>query len=281
MGAFKLLVLAAGYGTRLESGLSDLTAEERAVWAPRVMGKPKALLQVGSQTVVDHLIDRARPLMAAPDAQLTEVVVITNARFLEAFIAWRQQMAARLPVPVRIISDGTTCNEGRLGAVRDLYLAVQKMVEPSDLLVMAGDLLINLDVPAFVRAAQARQADGITTYPTDLPHIMRSAAIEVDSEGWVTSFTEKPKQPKSLLACPAIYYYRKETLATQLPAYLAYAATLPAADQQRVTDAPGNFAGWLVTSGHRMCATFFTERFDIGNIADYREAEAAWGHRAH
>lgn len=50
---------------------------------------------------------------------------------------------------IAILDDGTTCNEGWLGAVKDLRLAVDTLMEPSDLLVMAGDNLLDHSLSPF------------------------------------------------------------------------------------------------------------------------------------
>ncbi len=45
---------------------------------------------------------------------------------------------------IAILDDGTTCNEGWLGAVKDLRLAVDTLMEPSDLLGLCQESFAHL-----------------------------------------------------------------------------------------------------------------------------------------
>ena len=48
------------------------------------------------------------------------------------------------------IDDGTSTNETRLGAVKDIQLAVEKLNLVDDLLVMAGDNVLDFSLSKFV-----------------------------------------------------------------------------------------------------------------------------------
>ena len=94
------VLLAAGYATRLY---------------PLTKDRPKALLPLGSGTILDGVI---RTLGEVPD--LRKTVLVTNHRFADQFHAWQQASGAK----VEVIDDGTTSAETRLGAIRDLALAL-------------------------------------------------------------------------------------------------------------------------------------------------------------
>nr|WP_317401793.1 hypothetical protein [uncultured Gemmiger sp.] len=49
-----------------------------------------------------------------------------------------------------MIDDGTSTNETRLGAVKDIQMAVEKLNLVDDLLVMAGDNVLDFSLSKFV-----------------------------------------------------------------------------------------------------------------------------------
>ena len=106
----KSIVIAAGYATRLY---------------PLTENFPKPLLQIGQSTILDRLLDDVDTI-----DDVTEHIVVTNHKFAHIFEQWAKQRVAKckeegLRKPVSIIDDGTTTNESRLGAVRDLLLAIK------------------------------------------------------------------------------------------------------------------------------------------------------------
>src|SRR5205823_10503165 len=100
--AMKALILAAGYATRMYPLTSD---------------RPKALLPVAGKAILDYLLEGISHVR-----EVETVTVVTNHKFLGPFRDWQQ----RLPDRARgqILDDGTTCNEGRLGAVADIRFAL-------------------------------------------------------------------------------------------------------------------------------------------------------------
>ena len=58
--------------------------------------------------------------------------------------------------PVRIIDDGTTTNENRLGAVRDLLLAIEACSIDDDILVLAADNILDFSFRGFVEEFHAK-----------------------------------------------------------------------------------------------------------------------------
>jgi glucose-1-phosphate thymidylyltransferase len=91
--------------------------------------------------------------------------------------------------------------------------------------------------------------------------------VELSEDRRVLSFQEKPAEPKSTLAVPPFYLYRRETLPL-LGDYLA-AGENP--------DAPGNFVPWLASRLPVYAFTFEGRRYDIGNLDSYEEAQREFG----
>ena len=65
----KVIVLAAGFATRLH---------------PLTRDRAKPLLDVAGRPVLSRLLDRVLAL-----GDISEVVVVTNGKFFEQFVAWR------------------------------------------------------------------------------------------------------------------------------------------------------------------------------------------------
>ena len=110
----KCLILAAGYATRLY---------------PLTENFPKPLLKVGVKTILDWLIDDVDTA-----GLIDEYIVISNHKFAPIFEDWASSKK------VTVLDDGTSSNETRLGAVRDIQFAIDTLGLDDDLLVIAGDL---------------------------------------------------------------------------------------------------------------------------------------------
>ena len=104
----KCLILAAGYATRLY---------------PLTENFPKPLLKVGEKAILDWLVD---DLVDTTD--IDEFVVISNHKFAQHFENWKNNKQKTRPCEITVIDDGTSTNETRLGAVKDIQLAVEKPV---------------------------------------------------------------------------------------------------------------------------------------------------------
>ena len=115
----KCLILAAGYATRLY---------------PLTENFPKPLLKVGEKTILDWLVDDI-DLSGAVD----EFVVISNHKFAHHFEEWADTKSQKITV----VDDGTSSNGTRLGAVRDIQFAIDKLRIDDDILsnsMMSGIL---------------------------------------------------------------------------------------------------------------------------------------------
>ena len=120
----KCLILAAGYATRLY---------------PLTENFPKPLLEVAGKSILDWLIDDMEKT-----GLVDEYIVISNHKFAYIFEEW-----AAKSDKIRVLDDGTTSNDNRLGAVRDIQFAIDQLQLDDDLLVMAGDNLLDFSLEGF------------------------------------------------------------------------------------------------------------------------------------
>jgi glucose-1-phosphate thymidylyltransferase len=114
----KGLVLAAGYATRLY---------------PLTLDKPKPLLEVGGRAILARLLEQLVEI-----DELDTVYVVTNSKFARHFETFVRDLD-HMPFALRVVDDGTTSDETKLGAIGDLDLVVRQEGIDDDLLVAAGD----------------------------------------------------------------------------------------------------------------------------------------------
>lgn len=242
----KAIVLAAGYAVRLQ---------------PLTLHTSKSLLVIGKRKIIDRIIDKIASLKEDPD-----IYIISNARFFGDFKEWRRSSA--YGDRVSLVNDGTTTNETRLGAIRDLGLAIREESIDDDLLVVAGDNLFDFELAAFLEFARAN-ADGVSVALRDIGDIGMAknfGVVKIDEHNRVVDFEEKPAEPKSTLISTGIYYFPKE----KLPFIKEYVK------MRDKLDAPGNYICWLAGTDKVYGFTFLEDWYDIGNIESYKKADAEY-----
>jgi NDP-sugar pyrophosphorylase family protein len=111
----KCLILCAGYGTRLQKGIQDDPSGKYL----HLLGLPKPLVPLGGVP----LITRWLAQLAEAGVQQSDVYLVCNQFYHDAFLKWAQDTG--FPVE-NVINDGTTSNETRLGAVKDMELLVSQ-----------------------------------------------------------------------------------------------------------------------------------------------------------
>ena len=229
----KCLILAAGYATRLY---------------PLTENYPKPLLDVGGKSILDWLIDDLSPV-------IDSFVVISNHRFAEHFRSWAEKRTK-----VTVLDDGTETNETRLGAVRDIQFAVVTLKIAEDCMVMAGDNVLDFSLQGFVHFAQRKGTSCVMCHREErLAALQKTAVITVTEEGLITSYEEKPIEPKGTLAVPPFYFYKAEDL-RRIPDALVSGCG---------ADAPGSYAAWLSRQTPMHAYMMPGRRFDIGDRKSY------------
>lgn len=73
--------------------------------------------------------------------------MISNHKFINHFESWAAEQ--KFTRPIRVLDDGSTDNENRLGAVKDILFAVETLQIQDDILVVAGDNLVNFSSQVF------------------------------------------------------------------------------------------------------------------------------------
>lgn len=240
----KAVILAAGYATRLY---------------PLTENKPKCLLEVAGVTILDRIVAQLNEV-----SLLDEILLVTNARFFEQLNDWKKETVSR--VPVRILNDGTTSNDNRLGAVGDLSLSIRRVNIRTDILLLASDNLFEQSLSSFVDFAQEeKESVSIGVYDIGEPEAAakKFGVIETTASGEVIGFEEKPEKPRSSLIGMGVYYFP--------------AKTLPLVDEYLLSrdagDAPGFYVRWLLGKVKIFSLKFSGLWYDIGDLKSLEEAD--------
>ena len=235
-----VVILAAGYATRLY---------------PLTEHFPKPLLQVGEKTILDWLLDDLDACGAA-----ASIVLVSNHRFVRQFEAW----AEKRQQPVAVLDDGSTENGNRLGAVRDLLLARERLGTDEPALVMAGDNLLDFSLARFLDYAREKGTSCVLRYEeSSLARLRKSGVAVVDDTDRIVRMTEKSPDPPSQWVCPPFYYFTPEAL-----------RLLPQAIEEGCgVDAPGSFLAWVAARLPVYAMEIPGKRYDIGNLVSYEQVK--------
>jgi len=248
----KLIILAAGYATRLR----DLT-----------QNRAKPLLPVAGKPMVDHVLDNLIPIQA-----IDRVILVTNSKFAADFQKWADDYRARkTKLDFTIVNDGSTDDSNRLGAIGDLHLVLTREQIDDDILVVAGDNLFSEPLTEFGKFCQSKQEPVLAVYDVgSLEDIKKYNAITFDASGRITFFEEKPKQPTSTVTGIALYYYPRKTL----PLIRQYIA------EGNNPDQPGRLIQWLYPRTPVYVWPVPGLWFDIGSKETLEEANLRFAKKA-
>ena len=239
----KCLILAAGYATRLY---------------PLTENFPKPLLKVGEKTILDWLVDE----IDSSDS-VDEYIVISNHKFAHHFDKWAKEKKQKITV----VDDGTSTNETRLGAVKDIQFAIDKLSICDDIIVIAGDNLLDFSLTKFIEYAKFKNTSCVMRYfEPEFKKLLKTGIVTVDENDKILEMTEKSPSPATNWCCPPFYYYTEEDACL----------VKKGIEEGCGTDAPGSFIAWLCkqTTVHAM--EMPGSRYDIGNLQSYEKVKAEY-----
>lgn len=239
----KCLILAAGYATRLY---------------PLTENFPKPLLKVREKTILDWLIDDIDSC-----GSVDEYVVISNHKFAHHFDAWAKTKTQK----VTVVDDGTASNETRLGAVKDIQFAIDKLSLDDDMLVIAGDNLLDFSLTSFISYAKAKNASCIMRYyEANEQKLLKCGVVTIDENDRILQMTEKSPTPQTHWCCPPFYYYTRQDARLVEKGIAAGCGT----------DAPGSYIAWLCTQTPVYAMEMPGSRYDIGNLESYETVQKTY-----
>ncbi len=229
----KAIILAAGYATRLY---------------PLTKNRPKALLTINGKAILDYICDEIDTI-----ASVDEIIVVSNHKFYDNFSRWSSKRKGEKRI--KILDDGTTSEDVRLGAIGDIKFVLDSEKIDDDILVIAGDNFFTYKLSDFYQFFLSNKKDCIIVHDEeDRETLCRMGVVVTDSVSRVIDLEEKPAVPKSSTAVYASYIYRKETL----PLFDTYLK------EGNIPDAPGHFPAWLYKRKDVYAYAYEGECYDIG-----------------
>ena len=230
------IILAAGYATRMY---------------PLTLNYPKPLLEVGGKKIIDWLIEDLEK------SGVERTVVVSNHKFISQFQAWAEGRENTI-----VLDDGSEDNDHRLGAVKDIEFAIEEANIDDDIVVLAGDNVLNFSLSSFIDYGRKKKTSCIMRHEEkDKNKLRKTGVIEINEDELVLGMEEKPKEPKSNWAVPPFYYYTKEDKDLIKEGIASGCGT----------DAPGSFVSWLVKTRPVHAYRMIGERFDVGSIEGYEK----------
>ncbi|MDD5261916.1 MAG: nucleotidyltransferase family protein [Methylacidiphilales bacterium] len=248
----QLLILAAGYATRLY---------------PLTLNQPKPLLPVAGKPMIDHVLDHLAQIQG-----ISRVLVVTNHKFITHFEKWAAGYDRKHGnFDFKIIDDGSTSDDDKLGAIGDINLVIKKENLQEDLIVVAGDNLFDHSLAGFGDFCKKQNAPAVGIYDVgDMELIKKYNSLTLDDAGRITYFEEKSPNPKSSLTAIALYYYPK----SMIPMIRQYV------DEGNNPDQPGRLVQWLYTRTPVYTWKVPGQWFDIGGKESLEEADRIFRNKA-
>lgn len=186
------VLLAAGYATRMY---------------PLTENFPKPLLEIKGKTILDWMVDDL-----ATSGKIDRYVVISNHKFIAHFEKWVSVKRSQ-GFNIDLLDDGSTSNDNRLGAVKDIEFAVESLGLDDDLLVLAGDNVMDFSFNSFVSYFGVKKTTCIMRYRVPgLKGPCKFGVCTINSSDKVLNMVEKPQVPESEWAVPPFYIYKKSDL---------------------------------------------------------------------
>src|SRR5262249_48626461 len=144
-----------------------------------------------------------------PVQDLESVYVVTNHKFVAAFEEWAGTFRARhTKLTFTVIDDGSTSDADKLGAIGDIQFAINHhRLGKDDLLIIAGDNLLDQPLTDFVEFARERPATLAVYDVKSLEAAKKYNQLTTNPAGILTEFVEKPESPTNTLCGIALYYY--------------------------------------------------------------------------
>ena len=237
----KCILLAAGYATRLY---------------PLTKDKPKALLELGNKTILDRIMDKIEEI-----DRIDDVYVVTNHRFAGIFSEWAKGYKGSKKI--KVLDDGTTDNDNRLGAIGDMNFVIENENINDELFVLASDVIFDFSLKGLFELYDECKANVISArYIESIETLRTMGVLKLDENDKVVEFEEKPQEPKSNYGVPPFYLYKRETI-DLIKQYLA---------EGNNSDAPGYLIPWLIEHTDVYAYKFDDRIIDIGIPAAYYEA---------
>jgi glucose-1-phosphate thymidylyltransferase len=235
------IILAAGYGTRLK---------DKGKKTPKGLFKNKQDLSITDMAISQLMRYEA----------ISKIALITNQRF---FKQYRNHLTAKYPeLNIKIINDGSTQPENRLGSLGDLFFALEELGWwDKNLLVLPSDRTPENIISHLILLFKKTPNSFITCVAQEPKEKIKnkSGCAVLNKQQQIIDFEEKPLSPKSNLRAIPFYIFPQTSLAL-LKKYR---------DKGQNMDSPGNIIPWLLKNKFPVQAhVTHKNSFDIGDLQE-------------
>ena len=233
----KCLILAAGYATRMYPLTKDF---------------PKPLLPVKEKAILEYLLEDLEE-----NCNIKEYFIVTNHRFILQFEEWKESLSYKDKVV--LFDDGSTENENRLGAVKDIEFVIKQAEIKDDLLILAGDNLLDFSLKVFVEEFCKTKHNMVMCHKEEIEKLRKTGVAELSDTGLILNMEEKPIVPKGTYAIPPFYIFTQKILPT----------IQEGINMGCPSDSPGGFLSWLCKREEVYAMKMPGKRYDIGSLESY------------
>ncbi len=175
--SLKVVIPMAGWGTRMR---------------PQTWSKPKPLVSVAGKTSLEHVMDMFKTL---PDPENVEYVFILGPYLGEL------QVPAFIKENYPQLKAHFVVQHEMKGQSHALALSREYLSGP--MIICFSDTLMETDFSFLAK----EEADGVA-WVMPVPDPRRFGVAELDHEGWVTRFIEKPQSMDNNLVVVGCYYFK-------------------------------------------------------------------------
>lgn len=254
----KVIILAGGYGIRLQEDIKNLEATNLQMFKEytRFLGVPKPLLDIGGKPILTRIMEKLER------ASLRDITIRANDANIEQFNAWKKSYHGSCAIT--IISDGSPENKHGQGVFGGVLFMIEQRKIDEDILILAGDTIFDYDLAEVLAAYEQNKKTTIAAHKERPEFIRQRGVVQYDDKKRIISYEEKPAEPKSIYAATPTFIFDKECTRL-IKAYM----------QETTNDNNmGNIVPWLLKRGQEMYV-FLTEKeiFDVGNVESIRLAE--------
>ncbi|MFP4116193.1 MAG: sugar phosphate nucleotidyltransferase [Candidatus Aenigmatarchaeota archaeon] len=241
----KALVLAGGYATRL--------------W-PVTKNRSKPLLPLAGKPIISYTLDELEAT-----EKVDRIYIATNEKFEDEFI----NFLATRENSYELIVESQKKEEEKYGAIGGIINVIKKK-EDDDYVVIGGDNYYSFDLQDFLQFSSEKGTVTNACYQlATLEEAKNYGIVDVDEEGRIVEFQEKPEKPRSRIASTACYYFPKKYL-NLFNEYMDYwEGKVP---KNEYLDEPGRFMQWLVNRYPSHAYMFKGQWMDIGTREGYLRA---------
>lgn len=182
----QVLIPAGGRGVRLR---------------PLTDACPKPLLTLGDRAILSHIVDQI-------PAQFPITVLVTP-DLMPAFEAWRRTLSPARNVRLYVERPRTT---GRSGPVVALADCLRDLSISDDLIILMGDSVLPFRLEEFLASGTGNALRLASYQVADIRDASRFGVLEIGRDLTVTSFEEKPAQPRSTWVFTGCLHIPRERL---------------------------------------------------------------------